>query len=44
MKKWICPVCGYVMESATKPPVCPVCGYEGMVEGVEEEKVKKKKK
>ncbi len=32
MKRWICPLCGYEMESATKPKICPVCGYEGMVE------------
>ncbi len=43
MKKWFCPVCGYEMESATKPPVCPVCGYEGMVEVGSDEHKKKKK-
>jgi rubrerythrin len=42
MKKWICPLCGYEMESETKPPVCPVCGYDGMVE--ESEHAEKKKK
>ncbi len=44
MKKWLCPVCGYEMESETKPLVCPVCGYEGMVEIKEDDDKKKKKK
>jgi rubrerythrin len=42
MKKWICPLCGYEMESETKPAACPVCGYTEMVEESEHEKKKKK--
>ena len=26
MKKWICPVCGYVHEGDTPPEKCPQCG------------------
>ena len=26
MKKWVCPVCGYVHEGAEAPDKCPVCG------------------
>ena len=26
MKKWICPVCGYVMTGDKAPERCPVCG------------------
>ena len=29
MKKWICPVCGYVHEGDTPPEVCPVCKVPG---------------
>lgn len=44
MKKWICPLCGYEMESAEKPAICPVCGYEEMIEvGGDDKKDKKKK-
>ena len=25
MKKWVCPVCGYVHEGDTPPEFCPVC-------------------
>ena len=25
MKKWVCPVCGYVHEGDTPPEKCPVC-------------------
>ena len=25
MKKWVCPVCGYVHEGVTPPETCPVC-------------------
>lgn len=25
MKKWVCPVCGYVWEGETPPEQCPVC-------------------
>lgn len=26
MKKWICTVCGYEIESETPPQECPLCG------------------
>lgn len=26
MKKWICIVCGYEIESETPPQECPLCG------------------
>jgi rubrerythrin len=29
MKKWICPVCGYIHEGDEPPDVCPVCGTPG---------------
>ena len=31
MKKWVCPVCGYVLEAETMPEgfVCPVCKLPG---------------
>ena len=29
MKKWVCPVCGYVHEGDTPPEVCPVCREHG---------------
>ena len=29
MKKWICPVCGYVHEGDTPPEACPVCKVPG---------------
>ncbi len=29
MKKWICPVCGYVYEGAEPPAECPVCHVAG---------------
>ena len=29
MKKWICPVCGYVHEGDTPPAECPVCHVPG---------------
>ena len=29
MKKWVCPVCGYVHEGDTPPEKCPVCGVPG---------------
>ena len=29
MKKWVCPVCGYVHEGDTAPEKCPVCGVPG---------------
>lgn len=31
MKTWICPVCGYEMETETKPSICPLCGYNEMI-------------
>ncbi len=44
MKKWICPVCGFEVESETKPPVCVVCGYAEMIEeGAKPEKQHDKK-
>ena len=27
MKKWICPVCGYVYEGENPPAECPVCAH-----------------
>ena len=29
MKKWVCPVCGYVYEGETAPEKCPQCGVAG---------------
>ena len=29
MKKFICPVCGYVYEGETPPEKCPLCGVPG---------------
>ena len=29
MKKWICPVCGYVHEGPEAPEKCPQCGVPG---------------
>ncbi len=29
MKKWVCPVCGYVHEGDTPPEKCPVCKVSG---------------
>ena len=29
MKKWVCPVCGYVHEGDTPPEKCPLCGVAG---------------
>lgn len=29
MKKWVCPVCGYVHEGDVAPEKCPVCGVPG---------------
>lgn len=29
MKKWICPVCGYVHEGETAPEKCPQCKVDG---------------
>ncbi|MEE0930879.1 MAG: ferritin family protein, partial [Acutalibacteraceae bacterium] len=29
MKKWICPVCGYVHEGEVAPEKCPQCGIPG---------------
>ena len=29
MKKWVCPVCGYVHEGDTPPAACPVCHVPG---------------
>ena len=29
MKKWICPVCGYVHEGDVPPEKCPQCGVPG---------------
>jgi rubrerythrin len=29
MKKWICPVCGYVFEGENPPEKCPTCGVPG---------------
>ncbi len=29
MKKWVCPVCGYVHEGDTPPEKCPQCGVPG---------------
>ena len=39
MKKWICPVCGYVYEGENPPEKCPQCGVPGsrfkeMAEGI----------
>ena len=29
MKKWVCPVCGYVHEGESAPEACPVCRVPG---------------
>ena len=29
MKKWVCPVCGYVHEGDTPPEFCPQCHVPG---------------
>ena len=29
MKKWVCPVCGYVHEGESAPEACPVCKVPG---------------
>ena len=29
MKKWVCPVCGYVYEGDVPPAECPVCHVSG---------------
>ena len=29
MKKWVCPVCGYVHEGDTPPEFCPQCKVAG---------------
>ena len=29
MKKWVCPVCGYVHEGESAPEVCPLCKIPG---------------
>ncbi len=29
MKKWLCPVCGYIHEGDTPPEFCPVCKVPG---------------
>jgi rubrerythrin len=29
MKKWVCPVCGYVYEGEEPPKKCPQCGVDG---------------
>ncbi|MDE7245057.1 MAG: NADH peroxidase, partial [Oscillospiraceae bacterium] len=29
MKKWVCPVCGYVHEGDSAPDKCPQCGVPG---------------
>ena len=29
MKKWVCPVCGYVHEGPEPPEECPVCHVSG---------------
>ena len=29
MKKFVCPVCGYVHEGDTPPAKCPQCGVDG---------------
>ena len=29
MKKWVCPVCGYVYEGETPPERCPQCKVPG---------------
>ncbi len=29
MKKWVCPICGYVHEGETAPEKCPLCGCAG---------------
>lgn len=27
--KWICPICGKIIESDTRPVACPLCGVNG---------------
>ena len=40
MKKWICPVCGYVHEGDTPPEACPVCKVPGSKFTVQEGEMK----
>ena len=37
MKKFVCPVCGYVYEGETAPEKCPQCGVDGSKFSVKEE-------
>ena len=41
MKKWVCPVCGYVHEGPEAPEKCPLCKVPGskFTEMIENEKV-----
>ena len=36
MKKFICPICGYVHEGDSAPEKCPICGLDGSKFKVEE--------
>ena len=38
MKKWVCPVCGYVYEGENPPEFCPVCKAPGSKFKLVEEK------
>lgn len=38
MKKYVCPICGYVYEGDTPPAVCPICGASSDQFQVMEEK------
>jgi rubrerythrin len=38
MKKWVCPVCGYVHEGDNPPEKCPVCKVAGERFALQEEK------
>ncbi len=29
MKKWVCPICGYVEEGEKAPEFCPICKCPG---------------
>ena len=40
MKKWVCPICGYVEEGEKAPEFCPICKCPG--EKFTEQRVQKR--
>lgn len=39
MKKWVCPVCGYVYEGEEPPKACPICKAPGEKFTLQDEKL-----